>query len=141
MNKVDVTKDRQEQAIYAFTLVTIIFLPLSAVASIFGMNTSDVRDMDAGMWAYWAAAVPVTLLVIIGGLWWLGELRNLVNWLRGVNGNGGFATLGTSSGAAGIPTYPAPGYDGYQANTYRKIQVRPAPLPRDEYYNQARRRY
>lgn len=46
MNKVDLTKDRQEMAIYAFTIVTVIFLPLSAVASVFGMNTADIRDMD-----------------------------------------------------------------------------------------------
>ncbi|KAF5700260.1 hypothetical protein FGLOB1_10898 [Fusarium globosum] len=42
--KMDFTRDRQERAIYAFTLVTIIFLPISAVSSIFGMNTTDVRD-------------------------------------------------------------------------------------------------
>lgn len=39
-------KDRQEAAIYVFTIVTIIFLPISTVSSIFGMNTSDVRDME-----------------------------------------------------------------------------------------------
>lgn len=75
------TKDRQEQAIYAFTIVTIIFLPLSAVSSIFGMNTSDIRDMEAGQWLYWASAIPVTILVIVLGLWWMGELGYLFNWM------------------------------------------------------------
>lgn len=46
MNKVELTKDRQEMAIYVFTLVTVVFLPLSAVASIFGINTADIRDME-----------------------------------------------------------------------------------------------
>lgn len=44
-NKVDVTKDRQELAIFAFTIVTVVFLPLSAVSSIFGMNTVDSKQL------------------------------------------------------------------------------------------------
>lgn len=81
--KMDWTKDRQENAIYAFTLVTIIFLPLSSIASIFGMNTSDVRDMPFGQWLYWATALPVTLAVILGGLWWMNELDNVTGWVTG----------------------------------------------------------
>jgi len=61
--------------------VTIIFLPLSAVASIFGMNTNDVRNMRLNQWAYWAAAVPVTAAVIFLGLLWTGELGNIVHWV------------------------------------------------------------
>ncbi|KAK4147642.1 uncharacterized protein C8A04DRAFT_24189 [Dichotomopilus funicola] len=80
------TKDRQERAIYAFTIVTIIFLPLSAVSSIFGMNTADIRDMDIGQWVYWATAVPVTAVVMFLGLWFTGELGNFRRWVaaRGV---------------------------------------------------------
>jgi hypothetical protein len=80
-NKIDTTKDRQEQAIYAFTIVTIIFLPLSAVASIFGMNTNDVRNMDFDQWLYWAVAIPVTVVVICLGLLWTGELGNILQWI------------------------------------------------------------
>lgn len=82
-NKVDWTKDRQESAIYAFTLVTIIFLPLSAVSSIFGMNTSDIRDMGPSQWLYWAVALPVTISVIIFGLWWMNELDAVWGWVTG----------------------------------------------------------
>jgi Mg2+ and Co2+ transporter CorA len=74
--KITDTKDRQERAIYAFTIVTVVFLPLSSIASIFGMNSSDVRDMDIGQWAYWATALPVTVGVIFLGLWFTGELDN-----------------------------------------------------------------
>ncbi|KAK4198538.1 hypothetical protein QBC40DRAFT_283526 [Triangularia verruculosa] len=85
-NKLDTTRDRQERAIYAFTIVTIIFLPLSSIASIFGMNSSDVRDMELGQWAYWATAVPVTIFVIFLGLWWTGEMGNVmravVEWFQ-----------------------------------------------------------
>ncbi|PHH79574.1 hypothetical protein CDD80_4454 [Ophiocordyceps camponoti-rufipedis] len=81
------TKDRQEKAIYAFTLVTIIFLPISAISSIFGMNTSDIRNMAADQWLYWAVAMPVTIVVILVGLWWINE----------------FGGGGPSSGGGGPP--------------------------------------
>ncbi|KAH7319933.1 hypothetical protein B0I35DRAFT_352491 [Stachybotrys elegans] len=81
--KLGITRDRQEDAIYAFTVVTIIFLPLSAVAGIFGMNTSDVRDMQPTQWLYWSVAIPVTLAVIALGLWWMGELGNVFAWMTG----------------------------------------------------------
>ncbi|KAK4246307.1 hypothetical protein C7999DRAFT_15548 [Corynascus novoguineensis] len=80
--RINQTKDRQERAIYAFTMVTVIFLPLSAVASIFGMNSSDIRDMDLGQWAYWATAVPVTAVVMLLGLLVTGELGNAWWWLE-----------------------------------------------------------
>ncbi|KAK3902205.1 hypothetical protein C8A05DRAFT_15710, partial [Staphylotrichum tortipilum] len=76
-NKINHTKDRQERALYAFTIVTVVFLPLSAIASIFGINASDVRDMDAGQWAYWATALPVTAGVVFLGLLFTGELGNV----------------------------------------------------------------
>ncbi|KAI7774753.1 hypothetical protein LA080_007918 [Diaporthe eres] len=80
-NKVETTKDRQERAIYAFTIVTVIFLPLSSVASIFGINTKDIRDTELGQWAYWATAVPVTAAVVFFGLLWTGELGNMLRWV------------------------------------------------------------
>ncbi|KAH8667063.1 hypothetical protein BX600DRAFT_497735 [Xylariales sp. PMI_506] len=77
---IDITKDRQEKAVYAFTMVTIVFLPLSTVSSIFGMNTSDIANMELGQWVYWATAVPTTIAVIVGGLWWMGEFDGLIRW-------------------------------------------------------------
>ena len=61
-------KDKQEAAIYTFTIVTIIFLPISTVATILGMNTRDVRNMEKTQWVFWAAALPVTAVVIVGSL-------------------------------------------------------------------------
>lgn len=86
---IDWTKDRQENAIYAFTIVTVVFLPLSAISSIFGMNTNDIRNMDVGQWVYWVVALPTTFLIIIMGLWWMGELGNAVRWLTGQKVAGG----------------------------------------------------
>lgn len=80
---IDTTKDRQEAAVFAFTMVTIVFLPLGTISSIFGMNTSDIANMELGQWVYWATALPTTGLVIVLGLWWMGELENLFNKLPG----------------------------------------------------------
>lgn len=99
----ETTKDRQERAIYAFTIVTVIFLPLSSVASIFGINTKDVRDTDLGQWAYWAAAVPVTAAVVFFGLLWTGELGNVLRWV---------SSFGPHVGRGAYRRIPDDYYDG-----------------------------
>jgi hypothetical protein len=68
------SKEQQERAIYVFTIVTIIFLPISTVSSVFGMNVKDVRDMNNGQWVFWAVAIPVTAIVIIGSLFGAGVI-------------------------------------------------------------------
>ena len=62
--RIESNRDRQEGAILIFTIVTIIFLPLSFVSSFFGMNTSDIREMSRPQWVFWASAIPLTLLVL-----------------------------------------------------------------------------
>lgn len=73
-------KSMQEAAIYIFTVVTVIFLPLSFVASIFGMNTQDVRNLKTGQWVYWVSAIPLTIAVVLGSMWWSGQLGQVVAW-------------------------------------------------------------
>jgi hypothetical protein len=63
---IEIQEEGDSKAILVFTLVTIIFLPLSFVASVFGMNTVDIRDMDSSQWIFWATALPVT--ATIGGV-------------------------------------------------------------------------
>lgn len=82
LQKIDTNKDRQEAAIYAFTIVTIVFLPLSTVAGIMGMNTVDIRDMEFSQWVFWAAAIPLMIIVIILCLIWAGELGNFWKGFR-----------------------------------------------------------
>ncbi len=65
-HNIEVMEEGNSKAIFIFTLVTIIFLPLSFVASVFGMNTSDVRNMNTDQSLFWAIALPVTAMV--GGL-------------------------------------------------------------------------
>jgi hypothetical protein len=76
IQRIDSNKDRQEAAVYAFTVVTIIFLPLSTVAGILGMNTNDVRNMTVNQWVFWATALPLTVIIVTLCLIWAGELNN-----------------------------------------------------------------
>ncbi|KAK9426001.1 hypothetical protein SUNI508_12708 [Seiridium unicorne] len=98
MTNIDITKDKQEKAVYAFTMVTIIFLPLGTISSIFGMNTSDIANLELSQWVYWATALPTTLIVIIGGLWWMGELQSLVRWVLRLPKNGKESESRSSAG-------------------------------------------
>ncbi|EKG14464.1 Mg2+ transporter protein CorA-like/Zinc transport protein ZntB [Macrophomina phaseolina MS6] len=52
------------KAILVFTIVTVIFLPLSFVTSFFGMNFSDIRDMDQTQRLFWIVAASVTVGVV-----------------------------------------------------------------------------
>ncbi|PTU20302.1 hypothetical protein P175DRAFT_0278006 [Aspergillus ochraceoroseus IBT 24754] len=62
--QLELKEDTNSKAIMIFTIVTVIFLPLSFVTGYLGMNTVDIRDMDFGQWVYWASAVPLTILVV-----------------------------------------------------------------------------
>jgi hypothetical protein len=77
LSQIETNKDKQEAAITVFTLVTIIFLPLSFVSSVFGMNTSDVRDMDNTQWVFWVVAVPITTAIVLISLWFADLLDGL----------------------------------------------------------------
>jgi hypothetical protein len=60
----EIQQESNGNALIVFTLVTIIFLPLSWATSYLGMNTSDIRNMESAQWIFWTIAVPVTSFVI-----------------------------------------------------------------------------
>lgn len=60
----EIYEEDHGKAITAFTVVTVIFLPLSFVTSFFGMNTVDIRDMASGQSLFWAIALPLTFVTI-----------------------------------------------------------------------------
>lgn len=64
-----------------FTAVTVVFLPLSFAASVFGMNTSDVRQMQSTQWSFWASAIPFTLIVIALALYCV-DVPPLRSWWK-----------------------------------------------------------
>lgn len=65
-HNVEVSEESNSKAIRVFTLVTIVFLPLSFISSVFGTNTTDIRDMSSSQALFWVIAIPATTL--IGGL-------------------------------------------------------------------------
>ena len=61
---VNIRLEDHGKAIIVFTVVTMIFLPLNFVSSFFGMNFSDIRDMNQTQWLFWAVALCVTAGVV-----------------------------------------------------------------------------
>lgn len=57
--------ENNNKAVLVFTIVTIIFLPLSVVTSFFGMNVSDIRDMKQGQSLFWAVGIGFTAVVVL----------------------------------------------------------------------------
>jgi hypothetical protein len=57
----EINEEDHGKAILVFTVVTVIFLPLSFVTSYLGMNTSDIRDMDNKQSLFWEIALPLTM--------------------------------------------------------------------------------
>ncbi|THV51590.1 hypothetical protein BGAL_0105g00040 [Botrytis galanthina] len=124
LRSIDTNKDRQETAVYAFTIVTIIFLPLSTVASILGMNTNDVRNMEVTQWVFWVIAIPITIIIIILVLIWSDEWYNFWAGFKNLWGRktkqrrvrlpDGYPRPETKSGFAFTPTARASGiYPGH----------------------------
>jgi len=61
---VNIRLEDHGKAILVFTIVTIIFLPLSFVSSFFGMNVSDIRNLDRNQGLFWIVACTVTAGVV-----------------------------------------------------------------------------
>ncbi|KAL9059162.1 MAG: hypothetical protein Q9162_001380 [Coniocarpon cinnabarinum] len=61
---VNIRLEDHGQAILVFTIVTVIFLPLSFLSSFFGMNVSDIRDMQSSQWLFWTCAASLTIAVV-----------------------------------------------------------------------------
>ena len=61
----NVKAEGQNIAIFVFTIVTVVFLPLSFATSYLGMNTSDIRDMDQGQWLFWTIGGTLTVVVLL----------------------------------------------------------------------------
>ncbi|OAP61154.1 hypothetical protein AYL99_03355 [Fonsecaea erecta] len=62
---VETQQDENNKAILVFTVVTILFLPMSFVTGYFGMNLQDIADTKSGTGHFWAVAVPLTSAIAI----------------------------------------------------------------------------
>ncbi|KAL2124626.1 hypothetical protein VTJ04DRAFT_991 [Mycothermus thermophilus] len=61
---IEVLNEANDKSIRTFTAVTVIFLPMTFISGFFGMNTIDIRDIDADQTLYWTIAIPVTFLTL-----------------------------------------------------------------------------
>ncbi|KAJ5173902.1 uncharacterized protein N7500_001833 [Penicillium coprophilum] len=61
---VDVRQEDQGKAILVFTIVTVVFMPLSFVTSYLGMNTNDIRNMASSQTLFWTISAPLTVGII-----------------------------------------------------------------------------
>ena len=62
---VETLQDDNSKAIFIFTMVTVLFLPLSFVAGFFGMNVVGITNTTSTVLHFWAIALPLTLGLII----------------------------------------------------------------------------
>ncbi|CAG8980228.1 hypothetical protein HYALB_00013306 [Hymenoscyphus albidus] len=82
LTSLEIKDDDHGKAILVFTIVTLVFLPLSFVSSFFGMNTVDIRNQSASQWIFWAVAVPVTAAVMTIALLLGYNLERIQNWFE-----------------------------------------------------------
>ena len=62
---VETLQDDNSRAIFIFTFITVIFLPLSFVAGFFGMNVVGISGTASTTTHFWVIAAPVTLAIMI----------------------------------------------------------------------------
>lgn len=61
---VNIRLEDHGKAILVFTIITIIFLPLSFISSFFGMNFVDIRDMERTQGLFWIIAGSLTVATV-----------------------------------------------------------------------------
>ena len=77
---VETLQDDNGRAIFIFTFITIIFLPLSFVAGFFGMNLQGINGTTYSASLFWKIAIPFTggimllciAVIIWGERFWFG---------------------------------------------------------------------
>lgn len=110
---IEVRKESNSSAIVIFTIVTVVFLPLSFITSYLGMNSVDIRDGTFHQSLFWAVALPSTACLIFI-LWVVIRFRKRVRrmWPRRKLGRSVRTTAvwlyGTVSGVPQGPTNQIP---------------------------------
>ncbi|KAF2674614.1 hypothetical protein BT63DRAFT_15750 [Microthyrium microscopicum] len=104
---VNIRLEDHGKAILVFTIVTIIFLPLSFASSYFGMNTVDIRNLQSTQSLFWIVACSLTVgvvgfslfLAFYGGdlmeafIEWRAKRKPFPRRLKNLNQNTGSANL------------------------------------------------
>jgi Mg2+ and Co2+ transporter CorA len=74
---VETWQDENSNSIFIFTIVTIIFLPLSFVTGFFGMNLQGISGTTKKTVHFWEVAAPLTvgIALVCAGVVWRNKLR------------------------------------------------------------------
>ena len=74
---VETWQDENSKSIFIFTIVTIIFLPLTFVSGFFGMNLVGISGTTSSTVHFWKVAVPLTvgISLICAGVIWRKKLK------------------------------------------------------------------
>ncbi|KAJ4989706.1 mg2+ transporter [Stagonosporopsis vannaccii] len=78
---VNIRLEDHGKAILVFTIVTIIFLPLSFISSFFGMNFSDIRDMERTQRLFWLVAGCLTVATVGFSLFFAFYGGSIMDWV------------------------------------------------------------
>lgn len=62
---VETMQDDNGRAIFIFTFITVLFLPLTFIAGVFGMNLVGISDTTSTSLHFWEIALPVTGGIIV----------------------------------------------------------------------------
>jgi hypothetical protein len=80
---VNIRLEDHGKAILVFTIVTIVFLPLSFISSFFGMNFSDIRDMERTQGLFWIVAGSLTVGTVAFAMFLAFYGGSMVDWFIG----------------------------------------------------------
>lgn len=80
---VNIRLEDHGKAILVFTIVTIIFLPLSFVSSFFGMNFSDIRNMESTQRLFWIISGSLTVGTVGFAIFLAFYGGDIVDWIMG----------------------------------------------------------
>lgn len=81
---VNIRLEDHGKAILVFTIVTIIFLPLSFVSSFFGMNFKDIRNIDSTQRLFWTVSGSLTVGTVGFAIFLAFYGGSIVNWFVGL---------------------------------------------------------
>lgn len=62
---ISVQTESKDRAILVFTIVTVIFLPLTFVTGYLGMNVQDIRNLALDQGLFWSIALPITFVIFV----------------------------------------------------------------------------
>lgn len=63
-NEIAIYAESNNKAILIFTIVTIVFLPLSFFTSYFGMNLQGITDTNKTQRDFWAVCGSITVVIV-----------------------------------------------------------------------------